>query len=240
MIGHGGGINGFLSESRYYTEEDAIVVVLLNTTGPASPGAIADAIGRHLFGDDAGPVAGTYPGDLNALVGEFTGPSRGRTMTARTAVDDEGRLTIQAGGPAEPVEFLSGTTFFRGTTRYTFELENDAPARLRLDNVGGHYVLEAGELGERKEVTVPEAVMAAHVGRYALSDAFAIEVTFEDGRLFGQATGQSKFPLFADGDNEYHLEVVEASVSFVVEDGLTVALILHQGGRDQRGERVAG
>lgn len=240
MIGHGGGINGFLSESRYYTEEDAIVVVLLNTTGPANPGAIADAIGLHLFGDDGDPVAGTYTDDLNKLVGAFTGPSRGRTMTARTAVDDDGGLTVQAGGSAQPVKYLEGTTFFRGTTRYTFEMEDGLPARLRIDNVSGHYVLEAGELGERVEATVPEAVMAAHVGRYALSDAFAIEVTFEDGRLFGQATGQSKFPLFADGDNEYHLEVVEASVSFVVEDGETVALILHQGGRDQRGEKVGG
>ncbi len=147
MIGHGGGINGFLSESRYYTEEDAIVVVLVNTTGPANPAGIANAIGRHLFGDAADPVAGSYPGDLADLVGEFTGAARGRTMTARVAVDGEGRLTVatQARGGAQPVEFLEGTTFFRGTTRYTFDMEGNAPTRLRLDHVGGHYVLEARE-----------------------------------------------------------------------------------------------
>ena len=68
-------------------------------------------------------------------------------MTARVAVDGEGRLTVvtQARGGAQPVEFLEGTTFFRGTTRYTFDMEGNAPTRLRLDHVGGHYVLEARE-----------------------------------------------------------------------------------------------
>ncbi len=240
IIGHGGAINGFRADSRYYPEEDAIIVVLLNTSGPADPAGISDAIGWQLFGDDTNPVAGTYPGDLEDLVGAYTGPSRGRTMTARVAIDDEGGLTIRASGTAQPVEFLEGTTFFRGNTRYTFEMRDGAPVRLRVDQVYGLYVLDAGEMGEQEETSVSEAVMAEHVGRYELTATFAIEVTLEDGRLFVEATGQPKFPVFADGDNEYHLEVVEASITFVVEGGETVALILHQGGRDQQAEKVSG
>lgn len=37
MIGHGGGINGFLSETLYFPEEDLFIVCLVNTTGPKGP-----------------------------------------------------------------------------------------------------------------------------------------------------------------------------------------------------------
>ncbi len=32
-ISHGGGINGFVTESEYYPNDDLVVVVLLNTAG---------------------------------------------------------------------------------------------------------------------------------------------------------------------------------------------------------------
>lgn len=41
-IHHGGGIFGFVSDTRYYPDEDLYVVVLVNTTGNLSPAAIAD------------------------------------------------------------------------------------------------------------------------------------------------------------------------------------------------------
>jgi CubicO group peptidase (beta-lactamase class C family) len=241
MIEHAGGINGFLSESRYYTDHDATVVVLVNTTGPVGPGRIADAIGSHLFGDGADPVAATYSGDLGAFAGEYSGASRGRELTARVSVNDDGQLTIRTGGRAQTVEFLDGTTFFRGTDRYTFDMEDGEPVRLRTDQVYAYYMLDAGELGEIEEVSVSEAVMAGHVGKYDLAElALVAEVTLADSMLFIQVTGQPKVPMFADGDNEYHLEIVEASMTFVVEDGITVAMILHQGGADIRAVRVEG
>jgi CubicO group peptidase (beta-lactamase class C family) len=160
MIEHGGGINGFLSNSRYYPDEDAIVVLLVNATGPAGAGGVAAAIGSHLFGDESEPVASTYSGDLSAFVGHYSGASRGRQMTARVAMNEEGQLTIRAGGTAQPVDFLEGTTFSRGTTRYTFDMVEGAPVRLRIDLVYGYYMLDAVEAGESDEVSVSVVVEA--------------------------------------------------------------------------------
>jgi len=42
MIEHGGGISGFLSENRYFPEEDISIVVLINSTGPVVPTMIVD------------------------------------------------------------------------------------------------------------------------------------------------------------------------------------------------------
>ena len=43
-IGHGGGINGFLSNARYYPESDLYIICLVNTTGPKGAGYFANEL----------------------------------------------------------------------------------------------------------------------------------------------------------------------------------------------------
>ncbi len=45
-----------------------------------------------------------------------------------------------------------------------------------------------------------EAILPTYVGEYQLNEAFSIVVTHEGGQLFGQATGQDKFPMFAESE----------------------------------------
>jgi CubicO group peptidase (beta-lactamase class C family) len=91
---------------------------------------------------------------------------------------------------------------------------------------------------ERKEITVSPAVLGAYVGTYQLTPDFAIVVTFEGGQLMAQATGQPKFPLFAESETKFFLKVVEAEVEFFKnEKGEVTHLILHQGGQDQKGTK---
>jgi D-alanyl-D-alanine-carboxypeptidase/D-alanyl-D-alanine-endopeptidase len=50
-----------------------------------------------------------------------------------------------------------------------------------------------------------------------------------------QASGQQKFPIFAESQTKFFLKVVDAQVSFVpAATGKPAHLILHQGGMDQR------
>jgi CubicO group peptidase (beta-lactamase class C family) len=89
---------------------------------------------------------------------------------------------------------------------------------------------------ERKEITVAPAILGAYVGTYQLTPDFAIVVTFEGGQLMEQATGQPKFPLFAESETKFFLKVVDAEVEFIKNDkGEVTHLILHQGGHDQKG-----
>lgn len=91
---------------------------------------------------------------------------------------------------------------------------------------------------ERKEITVSPAVLGAYVGTYQLTPDFAIVVTFEGGQLMEQATGQPKFPLFAESETKFFLKVVDAEVEFFKnEKGEVTHLILHQGGQDQKGTK---
>ncbi|ESQ83775.1 serine hydrolase [Asticcacaulis benevestitus] len=88
---------------------------------------------------------------------------------------------------------------------------------------------------ERKSVEVAPAVLETYAGTYALAPTFKLVMTVENGQLMTQATGQGKFPLFAESETVFFLKVVDAKVEFFKgSDGKVAYLVLHQNGRDQK------
>jgi D-alanyl-D-alanine carboxypeptidase len=135
VISHGGGIDGFLSETMYFPDTRTIVVVLANTAGPVSPSALATAMAEAAQGRVAPPPARPYPGDLAAFAGTWTGVGRGQPAVVRIAVADGG-LTMQSGnGPVVPLRWVEGDVFAQGNARLAFEREGGSVVRLRLDQV---------------------------------------------------------------------------------------------------------
>jgi CubicO group peptidase (beta-lactamase class C family) len=91
----------------------------------------------------------------------------------------------------------------------------------------------------RTEITVAESVLRSYVGEYQLTPQLSITITFEDGRLQAQPTGQQKATLFAESQDKFFLRVVNAQVTFTkAPSGEVSGLVLHQGGRDQPGRKV--
>ena len=91
---------------------------------------------------------------------------------------------------------------------------------------------------ERKEIAVDAAILDRYVGRYQLAPNFILAVTREGDRLFVQATGQAKFPLFAETENDFFVKAFEAQITFVADEtGKVTKLILHQAG-DQEAKRI--
>ena len=142
-IAHGGGIFGYLSELRYFPEEDLTIAVLINTAGPVSPSSVADAIEDAVLGPEAPVVARSFPGDLSRFAGTYRGPARGQRLTLNVEVGTDG-LSVRQGttGPANAVRWIGGNTFARGDTRYTFVMDGDRAGGLQVDQVGGLFVLE--------------------------------------------------------------------------------------------------
>lgn len=88
---------------------------------------------------------------------------------------------------------------------------------------------------ERKEVTLPPDTLAKYVGGYELAPGVVIRMTVENGQLMTQATGQPKFPLYAESESKFFLKVVDAQVEFFKDEtGAVSYLMLHQGGRDMK------
>jgi CubicO group peptidase (beta-lactamase class C family) len=92
---------------------------------------------------------------------------------------------------------------------------------------------------ERVEITVAEPILRAYVGEYQLTPQVSLTITFEDGRLQAQPTGQSKATLFAEAQDLFFLRVIEAQVRFTrASSGEVTGLILDQGGRQQPARKV--
>jgi hypothetical protein len=135
-IGHGGGIAGFVTEVTWYPEAQLAVVVLMNSTGPISPAALAsDLAGEILPGKRAEPRP--FTGDVAPLVGTYKGPSRGREMTVVVAQAPQGISVAVNGQAARPLQWVEGTTFRDGNNYISFRA-----SELRWDTGGGHYVLK--------------------------------------------------------------------------------------------------
>jgi CubicO group peptidase (beta-lactamase class C family) len=114
------------------------------------------------------------------------------------------------------------------------------------DDIGFHLINRSVPLAaprepveERTDVGVNPEIMADYVGVYELMPGFEITVTLEDGQLQLQATGQPKFPLFAESETEFFLKVVDAQITFVRDDsGDVTQLVLHQAGQNQPGRKI--
>ena len=77
------------------------------------------------------------------------------------------------------------------------------------------------------------------MGTFRIAPTFAIAITTENGGPHLQATGQPKFPLFAEAIDKFFLRVVDAQIEFVRDStGRVNELILVQNGARQRAVRV--
>jgi serine-type D-Ala-D-Ala carboxypeptidase/endopeptidase len=90
----------------------------------------------------------------------------------------------------------------------------------------------------REAVEIDPAVLPGLVGEYVLAPGTVMSVTVEDNRLFAQLTGQNRFELYPESETEFFYRVVDAQVSFVLEDGEAASLVLHQNGQDMPAMRV--
>lgn len=109
-----------------------------------------------------------------------------------------------------------------------------------VDDLGYHLLDSTMALSPaRAAVGIAADSLEPYVGRYQLTPAFIITVSREGTALYLQATGQSRFPLFASARNEFFLRDVEAQISFERDSLNRVqALVLHQNGANQRAGRI--
>jgi CubicO group peptidase (beta-lactamase class C family) len=88
-------------------------------------------------------------------------------------------------------------------------------------------------------IKVDEAALESYVGTYELAPGFNIEITRDGQQLFGQATGQGQFELFASSETEFYLKVTPAQIHFHVgDDGYVTSLTLFQGGQEVPGIKL--
>lgn len=240
-IEHGGGIFGYVTQGVYVPSENVYVIVLTNRDGASPQDATvkmaALAIGKPYPTEDVS-VALTVD-ELNKWVGNYEFDNE----VLRTVTLEDGVLYSQREGSDKLKIFADSATEFHfegGLTTYAFAMENGK----KVANFAARITKTKGMETDRKPATEKEAIAIAattlndYSGRYELRPGFIIEVTSKEGRIFGQATGQPEFEMFAEAEDTFFLKAVAAQLVFGRnETGEVVNLTLNQGGQSMKGDK---
>ena len=113
------------------------------------------------------------------------------------------------------------------------------------DDIGRHLLnpssplIDAESPKERVAISLPEEQLQKLIGSYQLAPEFLIEFTVENSRFYTQATGQNKFEIFAESATEFFLKVVDAQVTFELDENqIATSITVHQNGRNTPGEKL--
>ncbi len=241
---HGGGIEGFNTSLAYYPDDKLAVVVLGNLNGGA-PDQIAHQLGDLVHGQQVvlpteRKEVTVSPDTLAKYVGVYElAPGFDLAVT----LEGTQLMTQATGQPKLPVYAEAQNKFFlkvvdaqleffaddKGKVTHVMLHQNglDMKAMKKSDKVAPSPV--------RTEISVAPSILQKYVGDYELAPGIVISMTLENGQLMTQATGQPKFPMYAETESKFFLKVVDAQVEFFKDEtGAVTYAILHQGGRDMR------
>ena len=177
-VGHGGGINGFVTHILRYPDQKVCAVVLCNVL-PANPGRVSHDLAAIALGEPyklprVRTVAKVDPEVYNAYVGRYEiAPDISMTITR-----EGDRLMVEfAGQPRLEIFPETATQFFVKNRDLQFNFVKDAQGK------ANHLILErAGDVQKGKRVEKDEAKLkaAAIETNRLLHNVLAVGVGFAD------------------------------------------------------------
>ncbi len=122
----------------------------------------------------------------------------------------------------------------------------NAQTAFGVDDIGLHvldpdYPVDLHVPVPHKAIAIEPTLLDRYVGRYRFSDTDILTVTRDGAQLYGLSPGADRYPLYPEAEREFFLKLVDAQVTFIVAPNgppRATAVIWHQGGQDQRGERI--
>ncbi|WP_086737975.1 serine hydrolase domain-containing protein [Erythrobacter colymbi] len=245
-IGHGGGINGFSTDSIYVPSADLFVAVFTNSDSPQTgPGVAMRRIAAAAIGDPypAFTAQEADPADYEPFFGIYPVAEGGE----RRFFFKDGAFYAQrqGGGPMQVWPAGEGRFFYGSRTLSWFRLRRAEDGTPVMDFMpdGENEVQTGKRLGpippEAAAIDVPRAVLERYAGRYALGPATLTIAFGPGGGLIAELTGQPPVTLTPIGAGEFRVEEVDAILVFEGEEGPANAAVLKQAGQEMRANRVA-
>ncbi|HLP24169.1 MAG TPA: serine hydrolase, partial [Acidobacteriota bacterium] len=240
---HSGGTGGFRTYLEIAANDSRGTVVLLNND-TLEPAVIVAAVRRPAPVADAArrmpPEVAATPDELRAFTGVYAIDSRGRFTVV---LDEAGRLRIRLTGQAFlPVRYAGQDRCFNSAVAAQFRFSRDATGR-----VDGLVLQQNGEeVSARRTADAPTVrflpleKLRDYAGSYVLAPGQVFEISATPLTLVAKLTGQPAFPVHCTSEDRFVYDVVEAALTFERDaSGAVVALVLHQGGLDQRATKQA-
>lgn len=243
LYGHDGGTGGYRSYLEFSASTGALLAVLINNDAHEGL-AVARAIREWEQPVDrqsrTGPVElAIAPEKLAEYAGVFEIDD---TESFTAMIDPQGRLVIRLTGQSFfPAYHMGNDRFFLKVVAAEYQFARDPDGR-----IGSLTLHQNGHKIPAKRTAKPipivlaltAAQLAAYTGSYELTPEHFFEVSARDGQLMVKLTGQPAYPVFCEREDRFAYDVVEAALTFERDaTGKVTALVLHQGGFDQRARR---
>jgi CubicO group peptidase (beta-lactamase class C family)/uncharacterized protein YneR len=242
MTGHGGGINGFLTHEAWFPEKDIFVAMFVNCTCIGTDAAheiAALALGRPFSYREIEITA--------AEVEEYIGVYENENGNQRVIYVEAGQLISRriGGGTYRIIPFEKDKFFFEDSfTSIEFNRNANREVKGAIMKTTTGFPEKWNKTDQplpelSREISLPAELLQTYVGKYELMPGFILTITLEDGKLMTQATGQDKFEVFAESEDNFFLKVVDARIQFIKgADSTTTSLILRQSGMEIEGQRI--
>jgi CubicO group peptidase (beta-lactamase class C family) len=263
-ISHSGGINGFSTNIYRFVDDKHLVVILDNTSQGRYQPKMIMAIANILYGKSH-EIAQISIGETLVTTirekGLEAGIKQYRDLKASANKDydfDEDELNTAG------YQLLRGSKTKEAIEVFKLNVEMFPQSSNPYDSLGEAYAVAGDkelaiknykrsvELNPKNQnaidaikrlegpaVAVDTKAMERYAGQYELAPGFVLTITVENGKLFGQATGQGKLEMETLSETKFAVRSVGAEVVFKVDDkGVVSGLVLNQGGREMPGKRL--
>src|SRR5262249_50828794 len=105
----------------------------------------------------------------------------------------------------------------------------NAGTMIGVDDIGRHFLDPAFPVippnapvfqppRQRTAISIDPKSFDVFVGRYQFAPNVFLTISREESRFYAQLTGQSKIEIFPESPREYFLKVVDAQLTFEVDD----------------------
>lgn len=241
VVEHGGGINGFLTESIYVPSAQLFVAVFSNCNCQ-SPGLAANKMASLALGE----LKQFTKVDLDAeTLEQYVGVYENEEGNKHKIVLDGGQLyTMSRGGNRYELNPMGKDwVFFNDNLRTAQFVRSDdgkviAVKAYERGSLLGEAKRTTEEVEARQTITLSEAELQEYVGTYDMGP-FKVKVMLEDGKLYGQPDGEEKAELWPSAKDQFFLKVVDATVDFKRLKGKVQMMKIVQGDAQLEGKLVA-
>jgi CubicO group peptidase (beta-lactamase class C family) len=240
VIGHGGGIDGFVAYELYVPSRALYIAILSN-----QPGNVEEITFRLAYLTLNDPKPARIELD-ETILDDYAGVYEVRPGESYVIRRQEKQLTSQrTGGELHNLYAHAPDLFaFEDTPSTVKFIRSDDRKVNGLELKGRNFLVEyAPKTNQpipplRQAIDVAPKVLEKFVGSYQLTPAFSIVIRLEGNQLIGQATNQPPFELKAESETKFFLTVVDAQIEFNLDDnGNVTGLTLFQNGHRIPGQR---
>lgn len=238
---HGGGINGSLTMGIYLPQQDVFVAVFHNCDD-FSPQDIAARLAAIAIGKPYEHEAIAIDSiALQQYVGVYetaSGEQRIITVEGTQLFSKRGR------NPKFPIEAFAKDKFFVLEGLLEMDFVRNKKGKITQINSYGRkgnevWIKTNKPIPVIVAIKVDAKILDSYVGNYQMSPEFAFTVTHEHDSLFVQATGQEKFPVYAEAPTKFFTLFNDATFEFVSDEkGVVTKVMLMENGEAMEAVRV--